>query len=71
MARKRKKKKAVSKRSTADENGKARLNLMIDAELKDWAHDFASRRGKSLSGMVVEYFIDLRQEDEAPDVPQI
>lgn len=66
-----KRKKKPVQRSTVDDNGKARLNLMIDAELKDWAHGYAARKGKSLSGMVVEYFVELRVEDEAPDVPQI
>jgi hypothetical protein len=76
MAKSKRKKKPLSKkrplkRSVVDDNGKARLNLMIDADLKDWAHDYGRRKGKSLSAMVVGYFVELREEDEAPDVPQI
>ena len=48
-----------------------RLNLIIDPELKEWAHEYASRSHTTVSAIVIRHFLDLREEDQLPNVPQI
>lgn len=63
---------AARKRKT---NGKkiksARLNLLIHPELKRWAHKYATDRGKSISGIVMDHLIELREQERGGDVEQI
>ena len=50
---------------------KARLNLLIDPELKEWAHDYANRYHTSLSAIITHHLIVLREKETKPDVQQI
>ena len=49
----------------------SRLNLLLRADLKDWAHSYAETRGKSLSGLITDYLYDLREQKRDSDVEQI
>ena len=40
-----------------------RLNLLIRADLKKWVHKYADRMDTSISALVTEYFISLRDRD--------
>ena len=40
-----------------------RLNLLIRADLKRWVHHFADRMDKSVSAIVTEHFIELRERE--------
>lgn len=42
---------------------KARLNLKLDKELKDWAMRYAKQRGTDVTKLITEYFIYLRQRE--------
>lgn len=41
--------------------GKARLNLLIDADLKDWAQDFASNKRTNLTAIITRYLTNLQE----------
>ena len=43
---------------------KARLNLKIDSDLKDWAKDYARRRGVDITKLLCEYLIYLREQEK-------
>ena len=43
---------------------KARLNLKLDEDLKDWVQEFADQNGTSVSALVRDYFLALRQRVE-------
>lgn len=47
---------------------KSRLNLKIDRELKDWAMEYAKRRGTDVTKLITEYFIYLREQEQRLDV---
>jgi hypothetical protein len=49
----------------------SRLNLLIQPELKKWAHGYAKKKGKSVSGLIMDHFIDLREREFVEDVQQI
>ena len=40
-----------------------RLNLLIRADLKEWVHKHADRMDKSVSSIVTEHFIELRERE--------
>jgi hypothetical protein len=46
---------------------KARLNLKIEEDLKDWVMDFAKRNGTDVTKLITEYFIFLRRQEENQD----
>ena len=73
MAPRKKKKKASRCRRPArqDSTRTARLNLMIRPDLKKWAHAYARRRDKSLSSLINEHLIELREKERGAEVPQI
>ncbi len=50
---------------------KARLNLLIDPELKEWAHGYATRYHTSLSAIITHHLVTLREKEAKPDVQQI
>jgi hypothetical protein len=50
---------------------KGRLNLLIEPELKDWIHKYADKNGISVSAMVVNFFKELRDENDPPKIRQI
>ncbi len=63
MAKKRKKK--------IIEGKSARLNLMIDPRLKEWAHKYAKRRSTSISAVITGHLSDLREQERGDGVKQI
>lgn len=42
----------------------ARLNLMIDPRLKDWAHGYANRKSTSISALITNHLSDLKERDK-------
>lgn len=51
--------------------GKDRLNLQIDDELKRWAQDYAKRNHTSLTQLITDYFVELRKREDGEGVEQI
>ena len=49
----------------------SRLNLLIQPELKRWVHAYAKKRGKTVSGIIMEHFVALREQERGSDVQQI
>lgn len=43
---------------------KARLNLKIDAELKDWVMEYAQQRSTTVTQLICMYLSFLRQQEE-------
>lgn len=43
---------------------KARLNLKIESELKEWAMEYARRRGTNLTKLICVYLNHLREQEE-------
>jgi hypothetical protein len=41
----------------------ARLNLLIRPDLKDWIHKYADKYDKSVSAIVTEHFVFLRERE--------
>ena len=41
----------------------ARLNLLIRPNLKDWIHKYAEKYDKSISAIVTEHFVYLRDQE--------
>ena len=54
---------------------KARLDMKIDSDLKDWVQDYAKRTNTTVSRRVRDYFLHLRhlelEEMNKDTVPQI
>jgi|YNPNPStandDraft_1061719.scaffolds.fasta_scaffold65746_2 uncharacterized protein (DUF1778 family) len=51
---------------------KVRLNLRIDAQLKEWVKKYAEARGTDVTKLICDYLQALRSmEQEAGDVEQI
>jgi hypothetical protein len=51
--------------------GPARLNLLIDPELKEWVHDYARRMNTTVTSIVIAYFVSLREKEKDIGVEQI
>jgi hypothetical protein len=49
----------------------ARLNVVIDPELKEWVREYAVRKHTSITALIVGHFIELREIDEGGNVEQI
>lgn len=66
-------------RNTRKSNGAlktARLNLLIRPDLKEWIHKYAEKYDKSVSAIVTEHFVYLRERERrerrmGADVEQI
>lgn len=43
---------------------KARLNLKIDASLKEWARSYARRHGKDITALICEYLLYLQKVEQ-------
>ena len=54
-----------------EDSKSSRLNLLIQPELKKWAHNYAKRKGKTVSGLIMEHFVELREQERGADVQQI
>lgn len=48
-----------------------RLNLMIDPDLKEWAHEYARRRSTSLSAVITRHLFDLKELEMGDGIEQI
>ena len=59
--------KPISKRL----QGKARLNLLLDEKLKRWAVRYAKRKNTSLTQLITDHFVILRDKEKGIDVQQI
>lgn len=46
-------------------DGKARLNLLIDGELKNWAQDFSKKNNTTITAVITRYFTILKQVDKS------
>jgi len=44
---------------------KTRLNLLIDADLKEWAMEYAKRNKTTVTSMITDHFRHLRRLEEA------
>ena len=60
-----------SRNRNKEDTKSARLNLLINPDLKEWAHGYARKREKSLSALVTEHLIELREKEQRLDVEQI
>jgi len=49
----------------------ARLNVVIDPELKKWVRDYAVRKHTSITALIVNHFVGLKESDEGGNVEQI
>lgn len=49
----------------------ARLNLMIEPELKKEIHSYAQRHHKSVSTIITDHFVALLERERLPNVEQI
>ena len=53
----------TSKKAPSRVKKTERLNLLIRADLKDWVHKYSDRMDKSVSAIVTEHFIELRERE--------
>ena len=67
------KRRAAPKRQPTKRNDSktARLNLLIRPDLKEWAHEYAARRHKSVSSLINDYLLTLREKERGDCVEQI
>lgn len=61
----------AKKRNNARQVKSGRLNLMIDPNLKEWAHMYAQSRSTSLSAIITKHLFDLRERERGDGVEQI
>lgn len=54
-----------------DENGRARLNLLIDRDLKQWAQRYAKGRCTTITALVTRHLVHLRANEHEINVEQI
>lgn len=66
--KKAKRKKRPVKKAQAKNN---RLNLRIDLELRGWAHEYAQRHQTTITALITEYFVHLRETEHVVNVRQI
>jgi hypothetical protein len=72
MAGRKTRKRATKRQPTAKNGAKtARLNLLIRPDLKKWAHEYAGRMDKSLSSIINDYLLSLRERERGDCVEQI
>jgi len=51
--------------------GRARLNVVIDADLKEFAQQYARRHCTQVTQLIVDHFLDLKEREGSLDVEQI
>jgi hypothetical protein len=59
------------KRKEEEEADKCRLNLLIDGELKRFAHRYAKKHHTSVTALVTQHFVELREREKGINVRQI
>ena len=52
-------------------DARARLNLLVPREIKTFRKDYAERRFTSVTQVIVDQIIRLKEQESRPDVPQI
>jgi len=67
---KKKKRRSVRDRTKRPVRAKKteRLNLLIRADLKKWVHRYSDKMDKSVSAIVTEHFIELRERERREKV---
>lgn len=65
------KKKKSKKTKPLDEKKSARLNLLIHPELREWARSYAKKKHTSISGIITDHFVRLKEEEHNLNVEQI
>lgn len=63
--------KAVNKVRNHVPEGKDRLNLQIDKDLKDFGQDYAKRHQTTLTQLFKDYLVALKKKEEGEGVEQI
>jgi hypothetical protein len=64
---------AQRKRNAKPEEVKksSRLNLLIHPELREWVHQYAGRKHTSVSAIITEHLVLLREQEHVLNVEQI
>lgn len=71
--------KAVAKKTTirrrvverAEQKITDRLNLVIPADLKQWAKGYVLQKNTTLTQLFIDHLVELREREKGIDVPQI
>lgn len=50
---------------------RARLNIILDKDLKDWAHEYARRQHTTVTSLITDHFVELREREGGIGVEQI
>jgi len=61
----------AKKRKKKDLNGRTRLNLRLSTGLKRWAHDYAERHETTVTAIITQHLVILRESEREPDVESI
>jgi hypothetical protein len=48
-----------------------RFNMVLDPDLKSWAVDYAERNRTTITALVIQHLVELKDRDEGPYVEQI
>ena len=48
-----------------------RLNLVIDPDLKEWAHQYAREHHTSVTALIIDHLVHLKEREKSDDVEQI
>jgi hypothetical protein len=48
-----------------------RLNIILDEDLKQWAHDYADAHHTTLTSLITAYLVHLKIKENVIDVEQI
>jgi predicted nuclease of restriction endonuclease-like RecB superfamily len=62
---------AALKKQAVVPDGKDRLNLQIDEDLKKWAQEYARRHHTSLTQIIIDHLVVLRKQEDGEGVDQI
>lgn len=61
-------KKKVKKKGSPN---KGRLNIILDDALKLWVHNYARKNHTTVTNVIIEHFVSLRDRERGIDVEQI
>jgi hypothetical protein len=59
------------RRKKKEPESKARINLVVDQDLRDWMFEYAKRRRTKVSRLIADYFITLKEREDAGYIEQI
>lgn len=60
-----------SPKSNGVPDGQARLNLLLEQDLKDYAKDYADRHHTNITQLIKDFFVNLRKKEKGLDIDQI